>query len=137
MGFKEFFSIKCCDIQSKISKEIDTMNNNINFNNQIQDNYRIPKVLIEDEKYKDLNSSAIVLYSILLDETMEKSKELGWIDDAGSLYVIFASQRMTDILNIGNAKLSKIKKQLIEYDLIEINRGGIGEYDKIYVKKIV
>lgn len=113
------------------------MNNNINFNNQIQDNYRIPKVLIEDEKYKDLNSSAIVLYSILLNETMEKSKKLGWIDDAGSLYVIVASQRMTDILNIGNAKLSKIKKLLIEYDLIQISRGGIGEYDKIYVKKIV
>lgn len=113
------------------------MNNSFNFDDGIQENYMIPKVLIGNEKYKKLNSSAVLLYSILLDEMQEKSKNLGWVDDAGNLYVIFSSQKMSDILNIGSSKLSNIKKQLIQYDLIEINRGGIGEYDKIFVKKAV
>lgn len=112
------------------------MSQKFNYQYVIQDHYLVPKVLVTDEKYSNLNSTAILLYTLLLEKTENHAVDAGWIDNDGHLYVIFSSQHMLDMLNISSSKLSRIKKQLVAFDLIEIKRQGLGEYDKIYVKQI-
>ncbi|WP_143544322.1 replication initiator protein A [Salinicoccus kekensis] len=98
--------------------------------------YLMPKLFFIDEDYKDLDSDSILLYTILLDKTMNLSETAGWVDDEGSLYVIAPVKDLQIILNCSTYKIAKIKKELVAYDLISVVRGGISEYDKIYVKQI-
>lgn len=111
------------------------MSKYFNLENDNQQSFLVPKTLIHDERYKSLNSSAVILYAVLLDEMLSKSVRNGWVDDAGSLYVLYPTQKMIDLLNVSTSKLSRIKQQLIAHDLIEISKRNIGEYDKIYIKK--
>ena len=111
------------------------MSNHFTAPNNLQSDFLIPKSLVHDDQYKNLNSSAVILYAVLLDEMLSRATKNGWVDDTNSLYVIYPTQRMMEVLNISTSKLSKMKQQLIAHDLIEIKRGGIGAYDKIYVKK--
>lgn len=96
----------------------------------------MPKLFFIDEDYKDLDSDSILLYTILLDKTMNLSETAGWVDDDGNLYVIAPVKDLQIILNCSTYKIAKIKKELVAYDLISVVRGGISEYDKIYVKQI-
>ena len=111
------------------------MSNHFTAPNNLQSDFLIPKSLVEDEQYKNLNSSAVILYAVLLDEMLSRSVRNDWVDDRDVMYVIYPTQRMLQALNVSSSKLSNMKQQLIAHDLIEIKKGGIGEYDKIYVKK--
>src|SRR5699024_1210248 len=111
------------------------MSNHFTVPNNLQSDFLIPKSLVQNEQYKNLNSSAVILYALLLDEMRARSVRNDWVDDRDVMYVIYPTQRMLQALNVSSSKLSKLKQQLIAHDLIEIKKGGIGEYDKIYVKK--
>ena len=100
-----------------------------------QGDYLIPKELLQNPKYKDLDSAGILLYSIFLDQLSSISAKENLYDNAGNLYVRMKNQRMCELLNIGQSKLIKIKKQLVEYDLIEIEKYGLGNNAHIFPKK--
>lgn len=98
--------------------------------------YLLPALFFTDEKYKNLDSDSILLYTILLDRTTNTSINAGGIDDEDNLYVIASFQELQATLNISQYKFSKIKKELIAHDLIQICRNKISEPEKIYVKNI-
>lgn|SRR5699024_3581180 len=117
-----------------MKKEIDIMNNTrrLTFDDYDQGDYLIPKELLQNPKYKCLDHTSILLYSVLLDELSSISAPAGLHDSAGHLYVRMKNQRMCELLNIGQSKLIKIKKQLVEYDLIEIEKYGLGNNAHIF-----
>lgn len=50
--------------------------------------YRIPRVLFTDDRFKNLTTEGKVLYGLLLDR-VSLSRENGWIDEYGRIYIIF------------------------------------------------
>ena len=50
--------------------------------------YRIPKVLFTDNRFQKISTEGKVLYGLLLDR-VSLSRENGWIDEEGRVYIIF------------------------------------------------
>ena len=50
--------------------------------------YRIPKMLFTEKLFADLSTDAKVLYGLLLDR-ISLSRENGWIDKEGRVYVFY------------------------------------------------
>ncbi|MGT2925619.1 replication initiator protein A [Streptococcus cuniculipharyngis] len=69
--------------------------------------YKLPKLLFESERYKDMKLEVKVAYAVLKDR-LELSLSRGWIDEQGFIYLIYS-----------NSKLLAIKKSLRDYGLIE------------------
>lgn len=112
------------------------MEYDFSLNNAPEINLLIPQALLTNKKYRELDSSAILLYTILLDDMKEKAIKENWIDEARNLYVLYSSKRLLDLLNITLSELSTIKKQLQSADLIEINNTETDDNNKIYLKKV-
>lgn len=49
--------------------------------------YRVPRLLIKDERFKGLSSDAKLLYGLMLDR-MSLSMKNGWLDDENRAYII-------------------------------------------------
>lgn len=101
--------------------------------------YRIPKVLLPDDYFKDLSSDAKVLYGLMLDR-MSLSIKNNWIDDEDRVYIIFTLEQVMQYMNCGR---DKGMKTLAELDtkkgigLIERVKQGFGKPDVIYVKSFL
>lgn len=94
--------------------------------------YRIPKLLITDEKFKNMSCESKMLYGLLLDRaTLSKNK--GWIDQSGKIYVYFKLEEAQEMLNIASGKAVKIFKELDSIGLIIRVKQGQGKPTKIYV----
>lgn len=50
--------------------------------------YRVPRLLIKDERFKGLSSDAKLLYGLMLDR-MSLSMKNGWLDDENRAYIIY------------------------------------------------
>ena len=50
--------------------------------------FRLPKVLIRDERFRKISSDAKILYGIMLDR-MSLSRENKWFDDENRVYIIY------------------------------------------------
>ncbi len=50
--------------------------------------YRVPRLLIKDERFKGLSSDAKLLYGLMLDR-MSLSMKNGWLDDESRAYIIY------------------------------------------------
>ena len=61
--------------------------------------YRVPRLLIKDERFKGLSSDAKLLYGLLLDR-MSLSMRSGWLDDQNRAYIIYAVDEMMEDLFI-------------------------------------
>jgi len=59
--------------------------------------YRVPRLLIKDERFKGLSSDAKLLYGLMLDR-MSLSMKNGWLDEQGRMYIIFPVQEVMDAL---------------------------------------
>ena len=53
--------------------------------------YRIPKRLFTDESFSNLSTEAKVLYGLLLDR-VSLSRENGWVDESGRIYVLLQNR---------------------------------------------
>ena len=60
------------------------------------DYYLIPKVLFQDDFYKDLVPLDIIVYSVLRNK-QEEAIEKGWVDDEGNIYLAY---RIEDLAKI-------------------------------------
>ncbi|WP_242979573.1 replication initiator protein A [Clostridium cochlearium] len=94
---------------------------------------RLPLVLIEDEKFKDLSIEAKVLYSMYLSRSSLSYKN-NWRDEDGKIYIFFTVEETEERLSCGNKKAIKLIKDLEDIGLIKKKRGGQGNPTKIYVK---
>lgn len=98
--------------------------------------YRVPRLLIKDERFKGLSSDAKLLYGLMLDR-MALSMKNGWLDDENRAYIIYSVENIAEDLGCSKPTCTKIIKELDSdsgIGLIEKKRRGQGKPDIIYVK---
>lgn len=101
--------------------------------------YRIPRLLIKDERFKSLSSDAKLLYGLMLDR-MSLSMKNGWLDSENRAYIYYTLEDIMDDLGCAKATCVKIMAELDNkkgIGLIEKKRQGLGRPDMIYVKNFV
>lgn len=95
--------------------------------------YRVPRLLIKDERFKGLSSDAKLLYGLMLDR-MSLSMKNGWLDDENRAYIIYTVDAIMEDLGCAKATCVKIMKELDTENgigLIEKKRRGLGKPDII------
>lgn len=80
--------------------------------------YKLPKILFEDERYKDMKLEVKVAYEVLKDR-LELSLSRGWIDEDGAVYLIYSNSKLMELLGCSKSKLLSIKKTLHTYGLMD------------------
>jgi len=101
--------------------------------------YRVPRLLIKDERFKGLSSDAKLLYGLMLDR-MALSMKNGWLDDENRAYIIYTVDAIMEDLGCGKDKAIKVLAELDTnkgIGLVERIRRGLGKPDIIYVKNFV
>ena len=101
--------------------------------------YRIPKILIEDEFFRDLSTDAKLLYGLLLDR-LELSLQNDWFDEDGHVYIIFTLRDVEKQMNCSHSKAVRLLKELdlsTGIGLIRRVRYGLGQPDRIYVHNFI
>ncbi|MDU7535120.1 MAG: replication initiator protein A [Staphylococcus epidermidis] len=94
--------------------------------------YKLYKFLFEDDYFRKLSDSAKIAYCMFRDR-FELSKINNWIDENGNVYLIFTTKELSEILNCGTQKVTKIKKELEHFNLLEQERIGLNKPNKIYI----
>ena len=98
--------------------------------------YQIPQELFVNEKYKNtLNSDSKILYAFLLDR-LSLSQKNHWIDGDNNVYLIFTREEVQDKLNLSDKTVTKAFRLLIEVNLVQEKKQGLGKPNLIYVGKI-
>ena len=95
--------------------------------------YRIPKMLFTEEIFETLSTDAKVLYGLLLDR-ISLSRENGWMDDVGRVYVYYTIKSVKKSMRCANTKACGLLRELDEFGLIERKKQGLGKPTIIYVK---
>ncbi len=98
--------------------------------------YRIPRVLFTDERFHKLSTEAKVLYGLLLDR-VSLSRENGWIDNEGRVYIIFTLKSIQQAMSCSEKSATKYLVELETYGMIERIKQGQGKPALIYVKNLV
>ncbi len=101
--------------------------------------YRVPRLLIKDERFKGLSSDAKLLYGLMIDR-MALSMKNGWLDDENRAYIIYTIDNIREDLGCSKEKAVKVLAELDAnkgIGLIEKIRRGLGKPDIIYVKNFV
>lgn len=95
--------------------------------------FRIPKLLVTDQKFCNLSSDTILLYGMLLDR-MSLSQKNKWVDDYNRVYIIYTLEDIMHDLNKSHGTVVKAFKSLDQKGLIERIKQGQGKPTLIYVK---
>ena len=98
--------------------------------------YRVPRLLIKDDRFRGLSSDAKLLYGLMLDR-MALSMKNGWLDEENRAYIIYTVDNIMEDLGCARATCVKVIKELDSDNgigLIEKKRRGLGKPDIIYVK---
>lgn len=98
--------------------------------------YRIPKLLIKEERFRELSIESKMLYGLLMDR-MSLSIRNKWLDEENRVYIIYTFDEIMDDFNFGRQKVAKLLSELDDFNLIERKRRGQGKPNIIYVKNIV
>lgn len=98
--------------------------------------FRIPRLLIKDDKFKDLSNDSKLLYGLLLDR-MSLSRKNNWIDKKNRVYINYTNETIQEDLNCSASKVVRLMKELSGIGLIEKEHAGQGNPDRIYVKNFV
>ena len=109
--------------------------------------YRVNKELCENELYKDLKPTSILLYALLCDRlsmsyanenksNISKNK-FHYYDEDENVFVIFTRIDLEKKLHIGKQSLCSAFKELVKANLIKEIRQGKNKPNKIYVGKTI
>ena len=101
--------------------------------------YRVPRLLIKDDRFKGLSSDAKLLYGLMLDR-MALSMRNGWLDEENRAYIIYTIDNIREDLGCSKEKAVKVLAELDTgkgIGLVEKIRRGLGKPDIIYVKNFV
>ena len=109
--------------------------------------YRVNKGLCENELYKDLKPTSILLYALLCDRlSMSYANEnrrnvsenkFHYYDEDENVFVIFTRIDLEKKLHIGKQSLCSAFKELVKANLIKEIRQGKNKPNKIYVGKTI
>ena len=101
--------------------------------------YRIPKVLMTEERFRKLSDSAKILYALMLNR-LSLSLKNGWVDENNRAYIYYTIKDIMKTMNCATEKATKLAAELDTkkgVGLIERVRRGQGKPDLIYVKKFI
>lgn len=90
-------------------------------------------MLFTEEIFEALSTDAKVLYGLLLDR-ISLSRDNGWLDDAGRVYVYYTIRSVKKSMRCANTKACGLLRELDEFGLIERKKQGLGKPIIIYVK---
>ncbi len=96
--------------------------------------YQMPKVLFSNPRYKGLGLGAKAMYSILRDR-QDLSIKNNWVDKENNIYLIFTVERLCELLDISDRTVTKYKRELAKYGLLNEKRLGQGKPNRLYVLK--
>lgn len=105
--------------------------------NEVLENvfYQIPKELLVNPIYNNLDSNSILLYGLLLDR-LSVSMKNKWFDKEGNIYIIYSRKEAQKMLKLSDKPITKAFKKLEEAKLIYEIRSGYRKSNIIYVGKI-
>lgn len=69
--------------------------------------YRIPKLLITDERFRAISTDAKLLYGLMLDR-MSLSLKNNWLDDENRIYIYFTVKEVMEQMNCKSEKATKL-----------------------------
>lgn len=98
--------------------------------------YQLAKSLFSYKCYDGLSITAKVVYAFLKDR-MELSRNNGWVEENGDVFLMFSYSVIAELLAISKATVSREFQSLIRYGLIEtivLDKSGA---QKIYINRIV
>ena len=78
--------------------------------------YRIPRILIKDERFKGISSDAKLLYGLMLDR-MALSVKNGWFDEENRAYIHYTVENIMEDLGCAKATCVKV---IAELDIVNI-----------------
>lgn len=87
---------------------------------------KIPRVLIKDKRYKELDSDAKLLYSLML-ARMSLSRKNSWYDEQGRAYIYYTLDEAQEDLDRSRDKVVSVMDMLSDIGLIERRRQGQGK----------
>ena len=92
--------------------------------------------LLENPKYKNLDSRAMMLYALYADRysaSMNNARlgNTAFVDDMG-VFIRFINELAAKVLHVSKQKITDFRKELSDLDLIKVVREGLKGY-KIYV----
>ena len=100
---------------------------------------KLPRLLIHGDKYRDLSSASQILYAFLYNQLCNKyivkSSCLSVAKGYDDIYITFSNGEISQRLNISQYKVIKSKKELIQCDLLKIEKKPY-QLDKLYLKVI-
>lgn len=103
---------------------------------------KLYKFLFEDPTFNKLPAKAKLLYALISErQSLSKAnaKQHGiqsqFIDNEGRLFSIYTNQELMTKLNMSKPTVIKLKKQLIEFGLLEDVRLGHNQPNRLYPKK--
>ncbi|WP_269909095.1 replication initiator protein A [Staphylococcus aureus] len=103
---------------------------------------KLYKFLFEDPTFNTLPAKAKLLYALISErQSLSKAnaKQHGiqsqFIDNEGRLFSIYTNQELMTKLNMSKPTVIKLKKQLIEFGLLEDVRLGNNQPNRLYPKK--
>ena len=79
--------------------------------------YQIPKELLVNPIFNNLDSNSILLYGLLLDR-LSVSMKNKWIDKDGNIYLIYSRKEAQKMLKLSDKPITKAFKKLEEAKLI-------------------
>ena len=99
--------------------------------------YRVPRLLVTGEEYRQVSVEAKLLYGMLLDR-MGLSARNGWYDGENRVYIYYTIEEICRDFSCGHDKAGKLLAELASrkgIGLIERVRQGQGRPARIYVKR--
>lgn len=97
--------------------------------------YQVPVAFFTNPYYKDLSNDSKIAYAILKNRLTLSIKN-NWLDNDGAVYIFYAQDKLSEIMNISRRTVARVIIQLKEHNLIDVVQQGRGLPAKIYVKKL-
>lgn len=104
--------------------------------------YQLPKVIIGTKYYSKLKAEAKLLFMLCRDRlsaSLDSTRrgDMRFVDADGDIFIYYAIDDLASDLGCGRKKVMKLKKDLIEYGLIDEVRQGLNKANRIYVKNVI
>ena len=94
----------------------------------------IPRVLLTDPAFKDIDCTAKVVYSLMLSRlSLSAENPAQYSDEDGRLYIVYAIDEIAETLQISRPTTVKMITQLTRAGLVEKKRQGQGKPALYYV----